>query len=105
MVATLNDDDMKLEKARQVQRLEGFLLFFLVIPLMFADLFPWLNPFGTIGIVVSLFLPYVPSYHHSGNVSNSENPKGRDIDLRWVFEIYFFGLMAIIGFSFIDFTS
>ena len=42
----------------------------------------------------------------SGNVSSSDdptNPKGRDIDLRWVFGNLFlwFG-MAIIGFSFID---
>ena len=41
-----------------------------------------------------------------GNVSSSDdptNPKGRDIDLRWVFGNLFlwFG-MAIVGFSFID---
>ena len=42
----------------------------------------------------------------SSNVSSSDdptNPKGRDIDLRWIFGTLFlcFGV-AIIGFSFID---
>ena len=69
-VATLNDDD-PFSKAARSSAVGGVLLFFLLIPLMFY-LFPWLNPFGTIGIVVSLFFAIlVPFVISSKNIDET----------------------------------
>ena len=64
-VATLDDDD-SFSKAARGSAVGGVFIFFSLIPLVFY-LFPWLNPFGTIGILVSLLFAILVPFVISSN--------------------------------------